>query len=188
MQQQITGVILAGGRGQRLGGVDKAMLTWHGKRFLEHIADRLRPQVSRLLLSVRSASSRNYAGYETVTDPGEGPLGGMLAALRISETPLTLFVPCDNPTPSAALAERLLAALNDHEIAYASYGGDHHWLYALVRTQVWDELEKFWQAGGRAPHRWYATRDSVAVAFDDMAPSAFRNINTRVELEALEDN
>lgn len=190
MQELITGVVLAGGRGERLGGIDKALLRWRDQSFLEHITASLGAQTRRVLVSVR-ADSPLYAPYQTVTDPasdGEGPLGGLLAGLRASNTALTLFVPCDNPTPPSCLAERLTRGLGGHDIAYATYGGDNHWLYAVIRSALRDDLENFWQGGGRAPHRWYATQRCIAVSFDDLPATAFRNINTPEELAHLSDS
>ena len=111
----ITGVILAGGRGQRLGGVDKGLVPFRGRPLVEHVISILRPQVGRLVISA-NRNRETYAAYgvPVIADAiGDfhGPLAGILSALRAADTRFVLSAPCDTPAPPTDLAARLIAAL-----------------------------------------------------------------------------
>ncbi len=184
----ITAVVLAGGEGSRLGGVDKALLSWRGRTFIERIVECIAPQVALLLIN--SNRTAPYPGLDIpiVADPWperRGPLAGVLAGLDAARTEWVLFVPCDCPQPAADLALRLWRAIDDDiDIAHAVVGTDDHYLFCLIRRALRDDLRRYLQQGGRAVHRWLATQRHCRVAFDDEA-DAFLNINSADELDAL---
>ncbi len=188
----ITAVILAGGSGSRLGGVDKALLNWRGQSFIKRIVERVAPQVSNVLIN--SNRTTRYPGIDlpVIADPWpeqRGPLAGLLAGLDAASDAWVLFLPCDCPQPAADLAQRLWAAVdsdidNDTDIAYAGVGADSHYLFCLVRRSLRDDLRSYLLQGGSAVYRWMATQRSRRVAFDDEA-EAFLNINSAAELDAL---
>jgi molybdopterin-guanine dinucleotide biosynthesis protein A len=187
-REQITAVILAGGSGTRLGGCDKAQLEWRGRPFIDHIIERLAPQVSTI--AVNSNDPDNFRSYPlpVITDTWperRGPLAGILAGLRHSTTPLVLFTPCDSPNIPPQLALRLLEALReDVDIAYATSAGQHHYLFSLLRSELRDDLQRFIEAGGRAVHRWFERHRVGRVAFDDQ-PDCFINVNTAADHKLL---
>lgn len=184
----ITAVILAGGSGSRLGGIDKALLQWRGRSFLELIVERIAPQVETIL--VNSNRSAPYPGIElpVVADPWpdqRGPLAGLLAGLDAAHHDWVLFLPCDCPQPAADLAQRLWVAIDSNtDIAYAGTGSDNHYLFCLIRRSLRDELRGYLELGGRAVHRWLSTQRHRRVSFNDER-DAFLNINSTAELNAL---
>lgn len=173
-----------------MNSLDKALLQWRGRTFIEHIVARLSPQVSRIAINSNTTSASLQAlGLPLLPDPfaeRRGPLAGILAGLNFSETALTLFVPCDNPLLPDDLLARLLTSLtvNDADIAYASCAGDRHYLYALMRSELRTSLQRFLQQGDFAVRHWYAGVKAVAVDFDDAA-DRFININTPDDLARL---
>jgi molybdenum cofactor guanylyltransferase len=185
----VTGVILAGGRNSRMGGQHKALLQWRQRSFLTHIVERLQPQVEQLVINSNQAQLFTEFKLPIVADPfaeQRGPLAGMLAGLNYSKTPLTLFVPCDNPQLSPLLRIRMQTALQSTgaDVAYAEVGVDQHYLYALMRTELRDDVQRFLQTGATAVRRWYAELHCCRVAFDDQATN-FDNINSVVDLDRL---
>lgn len=187
----ITAVILAGGSGSRLGGVDKALLSWRGQTFIEQIVERVTPQVTNILIN--SNRTTRYPGVDlpVIADPWpeqRGPLAGLLAGLDAASEAWVLFLPCDCPQPAADLVQRLWAAVidthGDTDIAYAGIGADSHYLFCLVRRSLRDDLRQYLLQGGSAVYRWMSTQRSCRVAFDDEA-EAFLNINSTDELDAL---
>ena len=186
----ITGIVLAGGRNSRMGGRHKALLQWHGQPFIAHIVATLDRQVGALAIS--SNRPELFAALElpVIADPfseQRGPLAGMLAGLRSSETPLVLFAPCDNPRPSPRLATRLAAALHDADtdIAYAATGDRAHYLYALMRTSLHDSIAHYLENGGSAVRLWYAQQRCRRVDFSD-EPTHFININSAADIALLD--
>lgn len=186
----ITAVILAGGIGTRLGGVDKARLRWRGRWFIEHSLERLRPQVATVLINSEDEAAYRALGLTVVGDgtpERRGPLAGVLAALTASTTPFTLVVPCDCPRPSMELAERLQQALlAEHaELAYAVTGEDEHYLFALLRTGLRENLATHLATpGAGAVRRWYATLRCAQADFTNQA-ECFVNINSPADLNRL---
>jgi molybdenum cofactor guanylyltransferase len=185
----VTGVILAGGRNSRMGGQHKALLQWQQQSFITHIVERLQPQVEQLIINSNQPQLFTEFELPIVADPfteQRGPLAGILAGLTYSTTPLTLFVPCDNPQLSPLLRMRMQTALQDSEadVAYAEVGGDQHYLYALMRTELRDHAQRFLQTGATAVRRWYAELHCCRVAFEDQAIN-FANINSAADLDQL---
>lgn len=195
MHDAVTGVVLAGGLGRRMGGVDKGLQLLQGRPMAAHVLERLAPQVNALLINANQNSDA-YAAlgapYEARVIPDliggfAGPLAGLQAGLTAARTPLVLTVPCDSPFLPPDLVNRLRVALNTHlaQVAVAKTGDQPHPVFALVRADVRENLEAFLQGGGRKIDAWYGALAVVEVPFDDEA-EAFENINTRDELREFE--
>jgi molybdopterin-guanine dinucleotide biosynthesis protein A len=181
----VTGIVLAGGQGRRMGGVDKGLQLLHGRPMVEHVLARLAPQVGEILINANQ-NLEAYArfGHRVVPDAiggFAGPLAGLHAGLGAAKHPLALTVPCDSPFLPADLFFRLNDRLQKNDLAVAKTGDQAHPVFSLVRVSVLEHLAKFLAAGGRKIDAWYSTLNIVEVPFDDEA-EAFRNINTREEL------
>jgi molybdopterin-guanine dinucleotide biosynthesis protein A len=186
---EITGIVLAGGQGSRMGGVDKGLQGFRGKPMVAHVVERLAPQVDELLIN----ANRNIAEYAALGHPVirdhiggfAGPLAGLHTGLMHAEHPLVATVPCDSPFLPFDLVARLKKAIDAEQKDLAVARTDHqpHPVFALVRRSVLPHLARFLGSGGRKIDAWYASLRTVEVAFDDEA-EAFRNINTADELAA----
>jgi molybdenum cofactor guanylyltransferase len=188
--EQITGLILAGGRGSRMGGVDKGLQNYRGLPLAMHALLRLSPQVGQVMIN----ANRNLGAYESFGAPVwpdalpdfSGPLAGFLAGLDHCETPYLVTVPCDTPLFPTDLVARLSSALEAQgaEIAMARTGAQVQPVFTLMKTSLLESLVRFTEGGGRKIDRWTAQHHTVEVDFDD--ESAFANANTQDELVALE--
>lgn len=191
---EITGLILAGGRGSRMGGVDKGLQHHHGIPLAMHALRRLQPQVGRVLIN----ANRNLDAYQSMGVPVwpdalpdyPGPLAGFLAGLEHCGTPYIVTVPCDTPGFPLDLVERLAAALDAEEadIAMAATieNGERQVqpVFCLMKASLRESLEQFIQSGQRKIDRWTAQHRCVEVLFDDA--NAFFNANTLAELQQLQ--
>lgn len=186
---EVTGIVLAGGLGRRMGGVDKGLVELDGRPMAAHVIARLSPQVGPLLVNANQNAERYAAlGHPVVPDAVggfAGPLAGLHAGLMQAKTTHAVTVPCDSPFLPDDLVARLCDGLqrSDAQLAVARTFEQAHPVFALVRTDVLAHLAAFLSGGGRKIDRWYATLRVAEVAFDDRA-EAFRNINTRDELAA----
>ncbi len=187
MTTETCGLILAGGQGRRMGGVDKGLQPLQGKPLLQHVIERLSPQVDRLLINANQNLER-YAEFGCPVVPDRiggfaGPLAGLDAGLNATDAPLMVTVPCDSPFLPHDLVERLATARSeiDADVAVARTGSQPHPVFALICTRVRCHLADFLSRGERKIDLWYASLRVVEVAFDDEA-DAFANINTRAEL------
>jgi molybdenum cofactor guanylyltransferase len=181
----ITGVILCGGDGRRMGGVDKPLLLLGGRPLVAHVHTALAPHVSRIVVSA-NRNRESYAPYgDVVADRaiGRGPLEGVASALAQVDTPWAFCCPGDSPRFDGRLVTRLAAAIDDGDAAYPSDGLQPQYLFLLLRTALRAELEAWLESGGRAVHRFLATRKAVAVDASDLAP-AFLNVNEPADLQA----
>ncbi len=197
----ITAVILAGGRGSRMGGVDKGLQNFNGVPLALHALLRLGPQVGRVMIN----ANRNLAAYESFGVPvwpdattlGDyaGPLAGFMTALVHCETPCMLTVPCDTPLFPHDLVSRLADALVDSgaDFAVASAPEEDGQcrpqpVFCLMRTHMLESLNHFTQSGGRKIDAWTAQQKVVHVPFNlpGDEPHAFFNANTLAELHQLE--
>ncbi|NML86745.1 molybdenum cofactor guanylyltransferase MobA [Polaromonas sp.] len=199
--EAITGVILAGGRGSRMGGADKGLQNFNGVPLALHTLMRLSPQVGEIMVN----ANRNLAAYESFGVPvwpdstglGEyaGPLAGFMTALERCETPYLLTVPCDTPLFPADLVARMAAAFarEDADFAVAAAPEEDGQLrpqpvFCLMRIGMLESLMQFTQAGGRKIDAWTGQHKTVSVPFN--APGdderAFFNANTLAELHQLE--
>ncbi len=191
----ITGLILAGGRATRMGGVDKGLQTHLGLPLAMHTLLRLQPQVGAVMIN----ANRNLAAYEAMGVPVwpdalpdyPGPLAGMLAGLEQCQTPWLLTVPCDTPGFPTDLAARLAqaAAEQDADIAMAATREDGALrtqpVFCLIRAALMEDLAAWLHAGQRKIDRWTARHRCATVEFDD--PAAFFNVNTLDELQSLQE-
>jgi molybdenum cofactor guanylyltransferase len=196
--EAITGLILAGGRGSRMGGVDKGLQNHHGMSLAMHALLRLGGQVGSLMIN----ANRNLGAYESMGVPVwpdsladyAGPLAGFLTGLEHCETPYLVTVPCDSPNFPDDLVQRLAQALSaeDAEIAMAaSYEmqGDAPRLqvqpvFCLMKSELIESLVRFTQSGQRKIDKWTAMHRCVLVPFDD--GQAFANANTLEELQQMQ--
>ena len=190
MKEAISGVILAGGQGRRMGGADKGLLELRGRPLVAWVAEHLAPQVDELLINAnRNLESYHPLGRRIVTDrypDFAGPLAGLHAALGQASHALVATAPCDSPFLPEDLVARLRAALESSgaELAVAKTAGQPHPVFSLVRREVLDGLTAFLDAGGRKVDAWYAALSAVEVPFAD--ERAFANINTLDELNEME--
>ena len=187
----ITGVILAGGQGRRMGGVDKGLKILRGKPMVEWVIERLAPQVHEVLINANQNLEQYGAlGYRVIPDEitgFAGPLAGLHRGLTQASHELIATVPCDSPFLPRDLVMRLRAALekNHAEIAVARTGDQPHPVFCLCHRSVLPGLTAFLSGGGRKIDAWYAALKVVEVAFDEQ-PDAFSNINTEEELRTFE--
>lgn len=189
----ITGLILAGGRGSRMGGIDKGLQTHAGIPLAMHALLRLSPQVGAVMIN----ANRNLGAYESMGVPVwpdaladyPGPLAGFLAGLEHCETPYLVTVPCDSPLFPDDLVARLIVAVDDDiDLAMAATREDGELrlqpVFCLMRASVMEGLIQFTSSGQRKIDAWTATLRTVVVEFDDAA--AFVNANTTAELQGLQ--
>jgi molybdopterin-guanine dinucleotide biosynthesis protein A len=182
---KVTGVVLAGGQGRRMGGVDKGLQLLRGKPMAQWAIERLAPQVDEVLINCNQNLDA-YARFGHRLVPDEiggfaGPLAGLHAGLKAAAHPLVVSVPCDSPFLALDLVERLRKEMGQCDLAVAKTGDQAHPVFSLVRKELAANLEAFLRAGGRKIDAWYASLRTVEVSFDDEA-DAFRNINTLEEL------
>ena len=190
----ITGLVLAGGRGSRMGGADKGLQNYQGMPLAMHALLRLGPQVGHMMLN----ANRNLGAYEAFGAPVwpdalpdfAGPLAGFLAGLEQCETPYLVTVPCDSPLFPLDMVARLGEALEregaDIAMAATLEGGVERTqpVFCLMKTELMESLVRFTHEGQRKIDRWTALHKCVEVAFPDA--SAFANANTVAELQNLQ--
>ncbi len=187
----VTGIVLAGGLGRRMGGVDKGLRELRGQPMVGWVIERFAPQVDELLINAnQNADVYARFGHRVIADViggYAGPLAGLHAGLAAAANPLVATAPCDSPFLPLNVVARLYAALNakNAQLAVAKTGDQAHPVFCLCRRDVRPHLEQFLAAGGRKIDAWYATLAVVEVAFDDVA-DAFSNINSPQELAAFE--
>ena len=194
-RHDITGLVLAGGRGSRMGGVDKGLQLHRGVALAEHALQRLAPQVGPLLIN----ANRNLDVYRAMGAPVcpdaladyPGPLAGFAAGLEHCTTPWLVTVPCDSPLFPDDLVARLAQALVEHdaEIAMAATRDGDGTLqvqpvFCLMQRELRDSLLRFIESGQRKIDRWTALHRCVEVPFDDA--QACVNANTPAELRQLQ--
>lgn len=184
----ITGCILAGGEGRRLGGADKGLVELAGEPLVAHCLARLRPQVGALVISAnRNLETYRAFGVPVFDDAREdyaGPLAGCLGALRRADTPYVVTAACDSPFLPADLAARLRDALlaEAGEIAVVVTAGRLQPVFALYDVKLADALAAYLDGGGRKIDTWMRRHRLVEVRFEDA--DAFVNINTPDDLAA----
>ena len=198
-RDDITGIILAGGRGSRMGGADKGLQAFRGMPLALHTLLRLGPQVGEAMVN----ANRNLAAYESFGVPVwpdasadyAGPLAGFLVGLERCETACLVTVPCDSPLFPEDLVARLAEALEREgaDIAMAAAAEEDGQLraqpvFSLLRHELMESLVRFTHGGGRKIDAWTAQHKTVLVPFDRPGddPAAFFNANTLAELHKLE--
>lgn len=199
----ITGLVLAGGRGTRMGGVDKGLQSLHGVPMAQHALRRLQMQQGGWVSDTLVNANRHLAAYEAFGAPVwpdtlpdfAGPLAGFMTGLAHAQTPWLLTVPCDTPRFPLDLAERLAQAANREgaDIAMAAAPEEDgsvrsQPVFCLLRASLLENLVAFTQAGGRKIDHWTGQHATVLVPFnvpgDDRR--AFFNANTLADLQALQ--
>ena len=195
----VTGVILAGGRGSRMGGVDKGLQNFNGMPLALHTLMRLQPQVGEIMIN----ANRNLGAYESfgvpvwpdVLSDYAGPLAGFLTALERCETPWLVTVPCDTPLFPTDLVARLAQAAHeqgaDNAMAAAREEDGkirNQPVFSLMRLELLESLVRFTHGGGRKIDAWTSQHKTAIVPFDAPGddPKAFFNANTLAELHQLE--
>jgi molybdenum cofactor guanylyltransferase len=202
-KNQITGILLAGGRGTRMGGVDKGLQLYNGIPLAKHAIQQLQPQVGSLLIN----ANRNLDVYQTwgeqfsadvVVDEladFAGPLAGFLVGLQHCKTPFLVTVPCDTPRFPADLVARLAEALrqNNADIAMVSSPDEegilrHQPVFCLIRHELTESLQAFTATGGRKIGAWAAQHKLVRVDFNKTSDDrkAFYNANNLHDLHDLQ--
>ncbi len=191
---QITGLIVCGGRGTRMGGADKGLQSFLDMPLALHALMRLAPQVGEVMIN----ANRNLAAYESFGVPVwpdpiadyQGPLAGWLAGIERCETPYMAVVPCDSPHFPGDLVQQLADALvrEDADIAIAATHEDGRVqaqpVFCLLKTSLLESLLQYLNAGERKIDRWTARHRCVQVVFEDL--QAFANANTLEELQRLQ--
>ncbi|HEX2539858.1 MAG TPA: molybdenum cofactor guanylyltransferase MobA [Caldimonas sp.] len=193
-REHITGLILAGGRGSRMGGIDKGLQIHRGAPLALHAMLRLSPQVGEVMIN----ANRNLGAYESMGVPVwpdalpdyPGPLAGILTGLEHCETPYLVSVPCDSPLFPDDLVARLGTAMlaDDAEVSMAATLEDGELrlqpVFCLMRSSVLESLVRFTGSGRRKIDAWTATLRTATVRFEDAR--AFANANTPAELQQLQ--
>ena len=202
--RDVTGLVLAGGRGSRMGGVDKGLQTFGGLPLALQALRRLRPQVANVAINA-NRNLATYEGFDAPVWPDEladypGPLAGFLSGLSNCPTEWLLTVPCDTPRFPADLASRMVNALDSvsgAELAIAAAPEADRFgivalraqpVFCLLPTSLRNSLHDFIASGGRKIDEWTAQHRSVVVPFDRPGddPGAFANANTLDELITLQ--
>ncbi|MDD2729791.1 molybdenum cofactor guanylyltransferase MobA [Malikia sp.] len=200
---QVDALLLAGGQGSRMGGVDKGLQQLGGRPLAAHALERLRRQQGDRLAGCMVNANRNLDRYQALGWPVwpdarpdfPGPLAGFLAGLEQASSPWLLTVPCDSPLFPLDLLERLAQAAEREGADLAlALGRDEQGrlrrqpVFCLLRRELADSLRAYLRAGGRKIDDWIQSQHHVAVAFDAPGddPRAFFNANTLAELHALE--
>jgi molybdopterin-guanine dinucleotide biosynthesis protein A len=188
---RITGVILAGGQGRRMGSVDKGLKLLRGKPMVQWVLERFAPQVDEVLINANQ-NLDTYARFGCKVVPDDiggfvGPLAGLHRGLSTATHDFIATVPCDSPFLPLDLIARLYATLEDKQadLAVARTGDQPHPVFCLCHKSVLPGLTAFLESGGRKIDAWYAALKVAEVLFDDEA-EAFSNINTVEELRTFE--
>jgi molybdopterin-guanine dinucleotide biosynthesis protein A len=190
-KNNITAVVLAGGRGRRLGGQDKGLVDLDGKPLIEHILELVTPQVSAVIINA-NRNQQVYAdlGHPVISDnmaDYQGPLAGFAVALAACNTDYIMTLPCDGPYVPVDLVSRLSAAMidNDAELAVAYDGQRMQPVYALIPSSLLGSLQEFLDAGDRKIDLWYARHNTALADFSDVIDTFF-NINTEDDLSKFD--
>jgi len=189
--QKITAVILAGGQGSRLGGLDKGLVELNKVPLVKHLIDRVKPQVADIMISA-NRNLKNYAdfGYPVYEDDVAGfagPLAGILKALQQCESEWLLIVPADSPFIPNDLAQRLFQNIEGNKVVIPHDGKYLHPTFALIHKSLAASLKDFLQQGERKARVWMQQQTHTIVDFSEQE-KAFININTDDELKSAEQH
>ena len=189
-REDITAVILAGGKARRMHGEDKGLMDLHGRPLLDYVVAGLRPQVDNILVNAnRNLARYREFGYPVIEDIlGDfcGPLAGMASAMQSAGTPMLLTVPCDSPFVPAHLVETLYAAMTGAgaDISVAHDGERLQPVHALLRCELLPDLLDYLGNGGRRVDSWY-TQHRMALADFSASPDVFLNLNSPQDLAVI---
>lgn len=185
---QISGLILAGGEGRRMGHLDKGLIDWHGRPLVQHVRDGMAAQVAEIWISANRNAMR-YAAYGSVVadDPAvgcfQGPLAGLASVMPMVTTPWILTWACDMPRVPVDLARRMAQCVSRHgaPLGVAVAQGRMQPVCMLVATTLLPSLRDYLAGGGRRVDAWQQSAGAVCARFDDQ-PWAFFNFNTPDDL------
>jgi len=192
-RDEITGVILAGGRGRRMGGVDKGLTQLAGKPMLWHVLEALQPQVTKVIINAnQNLESYRDFGHQIVSDvigDYSGPLAGMASGMQAATTTYIVTVPCDSPLIASDLVARMYHDLNDHtaEVCVAHDGKRTHPVFLLLKRDLIASMLDFLNAGERKIDKWFVKHRTTMSDFSDQ-PEAFLNVNNPQDIETLEES
>ena len=187
----ISAIILSGGRATRMNGVDKGLVCLQSKPLIQHVIERLTPQVDEILINAnRELAQYQALGYPVLQDEVEdflGPLAGFSLGLQHAKHDYVLTVPCDSPLLPVNLAQRLMTALIEHkaEVAVATSDDNTHPVFCLCKKTVLPSLTAYLQQGERRVSAWQKSQQYIEVDFTE-CNEAFTNLNTFEDLAALE--
>ena len=186
--KQVTAVILAGGEGNRMGGIDKGLVELNGRPLIEYVISNIAPQLNNNIIISANRNLNRYQtyGYLVIVDQlsGSGPLAGILQALQQCKTEWLLTVPCDTPGLPDDLVAKLLATVNQTEacLVTAHDGKRLQPLCSMIRSDMAAPLQHYLEAGNRKVALWLEQQKFITVDFSDN-PQAFENINNLKQLE-----
>ncbi len=179
-RERVTACILAGGRGRRMGGIDKGLMLWHGRPLVEQLVEALSPQVDRIVINAnRNQETYRRLGHSVIGDElagYQGPLAGIAAGLAAAGGGLLAVLPCDAPNLPPDYIERLCAARRGAPIAVAHDGLRLQPVHALLPVDLLPELREFLAGGGRKVEAWYARQGFARADFSDRRETFF-NLN-----------
>jgi len=194
-KNQITAVILAGGKGSRLGGQDKGLVNYQEKQLIQHVLDKIEPQVGHIIINA-NRNQDDYAkfNYPVISDElsdFQGPLAGFLTGMKTCKTDYILTLPCDGPDLPDDLVSRLVKELEDkkadNNIVVAHDGKRLQPVHALIPTSLIESLEGFLANGDRKIDLWYEKHSMATADFSDK-PDVFFNINTEEQRNQHQGN
>lgn len=189
--QNITAVILAGGKGSRLGGIDKGLVKLNGTSLVQHLINRIQPQVSNIIISANrnldSYKNFGFPVYEDDINDFAGPLAGILKALQECKSEWLLTVPADSPFVPDDLTLRLSEHTKDVKLVIPHDGEYLHPTFALIHKSLESSLKDFLDKGERKARVWMQQQPHTIVDFSNNA-DAFININTEDELKNAEQH
>ena len=200
-KHNITGCILAGGKGSRMGGVDKGLQLFRGQTLVQHALMRLQPQVSQVLINAnRNPADYALTGLKVIADTDfadMGPLSGFLSGLQHCDTEWLVTVPCDSPFFPLDLVEKLAAAATAKQSLIAMVqtprSSDNTWelqpVFCLMHRSLIHSLKDYLASGQRKISAWAQQQTPLALCeFEETAESAhpFANANTLQELQNLQ--
>ncbi len=189
-REQITAVILAGGKGSRLGGMDKGLVIYRGRPIIEHIIEAISPQVGAIIINAnRNLEAYTNYGYPVISDElsdFQGPLAGISAAMSSLTTPYILTLPGDGPVVSSGFVKRLKKAIENSEynLAVAHDGERMQPAHALIPVNLHNSLATYLHSGKRSIRHWFGSQKHALADFSD-TPEIFYNINTKEQLRSL---
>jgi len=190
---EITVVILAGGRGRRMGGKDKGLVKFNGSPLIEHVLSAVSTQAGQLIINAnRNLEEYRHYGFPVVSDTMadyQGPLAGFASSMAAANTDFIVTIPCDSPLPPADLVQRLVDALQDEdaELAVAHDGNRLQPVFALIKVSLLPSLQEFLRRGDRKIDLWYAQHKMAKADFSDI-PETFLNINTPGDQQQLQQH
>jgi len=186
----LTVVVLAGGKGNRLEGLDKGLIPWQGRPFIEHVLDTVASVTSNIIISAnRHLDQYRQYGYAVIADDIEGyagPLAGMLSSLKTVQTPYVLTLPCDAPL----LEQDIIGVFcrkhaQEQQLLYVADSDEGlQPVYAMIHRSMVDSMQDYLDQGHRKTRDWMLTNDACRVKFESHTTS-FMNINTTDDLESL---